>query len=152
MMEWHEAWSRNNDPCGTISDWCCHVCGRASSTEPNVILLCDGEGCDDAYHLQCLDPPLAEVPEGNWFCPTCERKEPRGNEPRAEAADAPPVEEGGGVPACRGWKRRKSTWPCLRTERTVRRNRTGVPRRQAYCGVAGNGATCVGFVASPTLW
>ena len=24
------------------------------------------------YHLECLEPPLDEVPEGNWYCPQCE--------------------------------------------------------------------------------
>jgi hypothetical protein len=23
------------------------------------------------YHLDCLTPPLAAVPEGNWYCPHC---------------------------------------------------------------------------------
>ena len=30
--------------------------------------------CDFPYHLECLDPPLSEVPEGEWFCPKCEQK------------------------------------------------------------------------------
>ena len=28
-------------------------------------------GCERAYHLGCLKPPLAEIPEGDWFCPLC---------------------------------------------------------------------------------
>lgn len=28
--------------------------------------------CDNPYHLQCLDPPLDAVPDGEWFCPDCE--------------------------------------------------------------------------------
>jgi hypothetical protein len=31
--------------------------------------LCDI--CDGEYHLDCLAPPLEEVPTGDWFCPTC---------------------------------------------------------------------------------
>lgn len=30
--------------------------------------------CDNPYHIQCLDPPLAAVPEGDWFCPDCEEE------------------------------------------------------------------------------
>jgi hypothetical protein len=30
--------------------------------------------CDFPYHLECLDPPLSAVPEGEWFCPKCEQK------------------------------------------------------------------------------
>ena len=29
------------------------------------MLLCDG--CDDAYHMFCLDPPLRSIPEGDWY-------------------------------------------------------------------------------------
>ena len=33
------------------------------------LLLCDG--CDGAYHTFCLNPPLDEIPETDWFCETC---------------------------------------------------------------------------------
>ena len=33
------------------------------------LLLCDG--CDAEAHLYCLDPPLAAVPQGEWFCACC---------------------------------------------------------------------------------
>mmetsp|Transcript_12890 Transcript_12890/g.19327 ORF Transcript_12890/g.19327 Transcript_12890/m.19327 type:complete len:422 (-) Transcript_12890:155-1420(-) len=33
------------------------------------LLCCDG--CVNAYHLGCLNPPLKEVPQGKWFCPEC---------------------------------------------------------------------------------
>jgi len=32
-------------------------------------LACDK--CDSPYHLGCLDPPLTDVPKGEWFCPEC---------------------------------------------------------------------------------
>jgi hypothetical protein len=35
-------------------------------------LLCDG--CNDEYHMFCLDPPLSTVPKGKWFCPKCKEK------------------------------------------------------------------------------
>ena len=35
------------------------------------MLLCDSVGCGGAYHLQCLTPVLATVPEGTWFCREC---------------------------------------------------------------------------------
>jgi uncharacterized Zn finger protein (UPF0148 family) len=46
------------------------VCSK--SDRPDVLLLCDG--CDDAYHLECLRPILLFVPNGDWFCPLCEHK------------------------------------------------------------------------------
>jgi len=46
----------------------CKVCRRGTSAE--ALLLCDK--CDGGYHMQCLDPPLKAVPEGDWFCPKCD--------------------------------------------------------------------------------
>ncbi|KAK1292587.1 Methyl-CpG-binding domain-containing protein 9 [Acorus calamus] len=45
----------------------CKVCGidRADSS----VLLCDT--CDSEYHTYCLNPPLARVPKGDWYCPSC---------------------------------------------------------------------------------
>ncbi|KAF8991061.1 regulator of chromosome condensation 1/beta-lactamase-inhibitor protein II [Cyathus striatus] len=44
----------------------CAKCGKDDG-DP---LACDK--CDAPWHLQCLDPPLPSVPEGEWFCPYCE--------------------------------------------------------------------------------
>lgn len=46
----------------------CVVCLRASN--PATMLMCDG--CDyGCHHMECLDPPLDTLPEGDWFCPQC---------------------------------------------------------------------------------
>ncbi|XP_037018932.2 PHD and RING finger domain-containing protein 1 isoform X2 [Artibeus jamaicensis] len=45
----------------------CEVCGR--SDREDRLLLCDS--CDAGYHMECLDPPLQEVPVDEWFCPEC---------------------------------------------------------------------------------
>eukprot|EP00540_Astrosyne_radiata_P017955 CAMPEP_0116830624 /NCGR_PEP_ID=MMETSP0418-20121206/4864_1 /TAXON_ID=1158023 /ORGANISM="Astrosyne radiata, Strain 13vi08-1A" /LENGTH=343 /DNA_ID=CAMNT_0004459743 /DNA_START=27 /DNA_END=1058 /DNA_ORIENTATION=+ len=42
----------------------CGVCGDGGS-----LLICDG--CEGEYHMACLQPPLANVPEGNWECDDC---------------------------------------------------------------------------------
>jgi len=34
-------------------------------------LACDK--CDNPYHHTCLNPPLAAIPDGEWFCPDCAR-------------------------------------------------------------------------------
>jgi hypothetical protein len=46
--------------------------------------------CDKAYHHTCLTPPLAAIPDGEWFCPECVRHPgaPIGN--AAAATYAPP--------------------------------------------------------------
>ncbi|XP_033117513.1 E3 ubiquitin-protein ligase UHRF1-like [Anneissia japonica] len=46
----------------------CHNCG--GKDDPDKQLMCDE--CDMAYHLYCLDPPLAELPDvEEWYCPLC---------------------------------------------------------------------------------
>lgn len=84
----------------------CLVCGKhpaageddvAEDDNGGVALEC--EKCEAPYHLKCLDPPLDDVPEGEWFCVTCEREEADdqvgialGGGPDAEVDDAVPVE------------------------------------------------------------
>ncbi|KAG8854820.1 hypothetical protein FRB96_007349 [Tulasnella sp. 330] len=46
----------------------CVVCSEELG-EDELELEC--EKCDYPYHLKCLDPPLTEVPEGEWFCKRC---------------------------------------------------------------------------------
>ncbi|KAL7241003.1 hypothetical protein ACSBR2_006598 [Camellia fascicularis] len=45
----------------------CKVCGL--DKDDDNVLLCDT--CDSEYHTYCLNPPLARIPEGNWYCPSC---------------------------------------------------------------------------------
>lgn len=57
---------------------------KAMKAEPDVCIVCqDGgtlvlcDGCSNAYHMGCLDPPLKEIPEGFWFCPQCVTPKPK---------------------------------------------------------------------------
>ncbi|XP_063075726.1 histone-lysine N-methyltransferase 2C isoform X2 [Engraulis encrasicolus] len=45
----------------------CEACGQA--TDPARLLLCDD--CDISYHTYCLDPPLQNIPNGEWKCRWC---------------------------------------------------------------------------------
>ncbi|KAK7110903.1 E3 ubiquitin-protein ligase UHRF1-like [Littorina saxatilis] len=50
----------------------CCVCG--GKNDPEKQLMCDE--CDNAYHLECLNPPLTSVPDDDdWYCPECKRDE-----------------------------------------------------------------------------
>nr|XP_010921524.1 BRCT domain-containing protein At4g02110 [Elaeis guineensis] len=57
----------NND------DLSCSVCGSRDRGE--VMLICGDEGgtvgCGIGTHIDCCDPPLDEVPDGDWFCSKC---------------------------------------------------------------------------------
>lgn len=46
----------------------CRVCGNCPQ-EGEDMLECDT--CLGGFHLGCLDPPLEEVPEGDWNCSAC---------------------------------------------------------------------------------
>jgi len=54
-------------------DAICTTCGEGWWVEGNWMLLCDGPGCERAFHTKCLRPALDAVPEGEWLCPTCAR-------------------------------------------------------------------------------
>ncbi|XP_030376506.1 uncharacterized protein LOC115625553 isoform X2 [Scaptodrosophila lebanonensis] len=45
----------------------CEICN--SPDREDVMLLCDS--CNQGYHMDCLDPPLLEIPEGSWYCDNC---------------------------------------------------------------------------------
>jgi hypothetical protein len=53
-----------------FADLVCLQCGSGDHVE--LMLLCDGEGCEGAYHTFCLSPPLPAVPDGDWYCVACD--------------------------------------------------------------------------------
>lgn len=57
----------DDEKSGTCCFCACRVCFFKSDKLNTV--LCDI--CDGEYHLDCLVPPLEEVPKDDWFCPTC---------------------------------------------------------------------------------
>ena len=56
-----------------LANTVCFECGDCEETKGNLILLCDGDGCNRAYHMACLNPPMQRLPwkNRNWFCPNC---------------------------------------------------------------------------------
>ncbi|XP_038998340.1 methyl-CpG-binding domain-containing protein 9-like [Hibiscus syriacus] len=59
--------STNDIPKAPWDEGVCKVCGI--DKDDDSVLLCDT--CDAEYHTYCLSPPLARIPEGNWYCPAC---------------------------------------------------------------------------------
>ena len=43
----------------------CYICGRSGRAGP--LVSCDF--CPLSFHLDCLDPPLSEIPRDVWMCP-----------------------------------------------------------------------------------
>jgi topoisomerase (DNA) II binding protein 1 len=57
---------------GDVDETRCSVCGLTDRED--VMLLCgddNGNGCGIAMHIDCCNPPLAEVPTNDWFCSQC---------------------------------------------------------------------------------
>ncbi|XP_012736801.1 chromodomain-helicase-DNA-binding protein 5 isoform X3 [Fundulus heteroclitus] len=55
------------DPAGEEEDdhmEFCRVC-----KDGGELLCCDT--CPSSYHIHCLNPPLPEIPNGEWLCPRC---------------------------------------------------------------------------------
>ncbi|CAG8617791.1 15662_t:CDS:2, partial [Racocetra fulgida] len=49
-----------------LCEYCgCSVCKRKG--DRGHILLCDGP-CGKNFHTRCLNPPLARIPPGKWYC------------------------------------------------------------------------------------
>ncbi|EQC40933.1 hypothetical protein SDRG_01996 [Saprolegnia diclina VS20] len=57
-------------PVGAATPIGCEICHENNAHEQ--MLLCDNN-CGHEYHLFCLNPPLEDIPEGDWFCPSCEQ-------------------------------------------------------------------------------
>jgi len=49
----------------------CQYCGGKES--PETQLFC--EECQYTTHMTCLDPPLTQIPEGDFYCPECNLSE-----------------------------------------------------------------------------
>nr|XP_029531966.1 chromodomain-helicase-DNA-binding protein 5-like isoform X3 [Oncorhynchus nerka] len=49
----------------------CRVC-----KDGGELLCCDT--CPSSYHIHCLNPPLPEIPNGEWLCPRCLCPPPKG--------------------------------------------------------------------------
>jgi PHD-finger len=56
----------------------CCVCLKGECSDENDLLMCDGNGCFRAYHMECVHPHVSpdtaaeEHADDDWFCPLCE--------------------------------------------------------------------------------
>lgn len=56
----------------------CDICKtNYENEEDDELLLCDS--CNNGFHLNCLEPKLSQVPDGDWYCPDCITKQSQDN-------------------------------------------------------------------------
>jgi PHD-finger len=67
-----------NDDGISLDELKCCVCLKGECSDENDLLLCDGNGCFRAYHMECLHPHVSpetaaeDHADDDWFCPLCE--------------------------------------------------------------------------------
>ena len=54
-----------------FEDTSCEIC--ECNHDEATMLLCDERSCNRGFHMACLNPPLFDVPDGEWVCPTCRK-------------------------------------------------------------------------------
>jgi len=69
----------------------CTTCGGGEDEEK--MLLCDGPGCENAYHMYCLSIPISAIPEGDWYCDECLEARREEEERRRRIAAGEKLEE-----------------------------------------------------------
>jgi hypothetical protein len=67
LLDWVLAPEDKRPPLDLLDDDLC-VEPHASDLE-STVLLCDG--CEGNYNISRLNPPLHEIPKGDWYCPRC---------------------------------------------------------------------------------
>jgi hypothetical protein len=67
LLDWVLAPEDKRPPLDLLDDDLC-VEPHSSDLE-STVLLCDG--CEGNYNISRLDPPLHEIPKGDWYCPRC---------------------------------------------------------------------------------
>jgi len=51
----------------------CKICTKCQDQgDAANLLFCDA--CDKGYHMDCLDPPLDDMPTGSWVCQECDNE------------------------------------------------------------------------------
>ena len=48
----------------------CCVCGDDIAFDNNLLVYCDGVGCQVAVHQGCYG--IVNIPDGDWYCKRCE--------------------------------------------------------------------------------
>lgn len=103
----------------------CEVCSHTDREDQ--MLLCDG--CNRGYHMDCLSPPLTEIPESSWYCDYCFASDESNDEDEVNQLIA--EMEVVGVPETRMRVRRVENPPRITRTRQSERIRASILNRIA---------------------
>jgi len=67
LLDWVLAPKDKITPLGDLDDDRCVEFHE--SDDESLVLLCDG--CEGKFNMGRLDPPITDVPKGDWYCPRC---------------------------------------------------------------------------------
>lgn len=103
----------------------CEICSHGDREDR--MLLCDD--CNLGYHMDCLNPPLAEVPSGSWYCDNCFASESSGDDDINQLIEE--LETEIGIPETRLRVRRVEDQPRITRTRQSERIRASILSRIA---------------------
>lgn len=72
VLEFRERYLRWVNPKSRPWEHTCRQCDGKCGTPDDKMVLCDH--CDAMYGMECLSPPLTNLPQGIWHCPDCKPK------------------------------------------------------------------------------
>jgi hypothetical protein len=55
-----------------LEDMICLICHYTYDDDDVKLIICDG--CNEGFHIYCLDPPFEQIPEDAFFCKDCINK------------------------------------------------------------------------------
>lgn len=67
VLSYQDATVYMHEPIARPWETSCRVC--ESNDDEDKMILCDH--CDAAFHIYCVTPKMAKVPEGSWVCQRC---------------------------------------------------------------------------------
>jgi hypothetical protein len=80
-MVYYYNWKRTRATYSSMkAEWKSDYC--AICDDGGDLIVCDK--CHRPYHMECLDPPVKRIPQGEWHCPRCKAPTPQvdGDRPR----------------------------------------------------------------------
>ncbi|GIY66254.1 bromodomain adjacent to zinc finger domain protein 2B [Caerostris extrusa] len=114
-------------------DWYCFECLN-KATGDNVCVICGTKGklvecetCPKTFHLNCLEPPLAKMPKGKWYCSGCNLTRPKKSKKSNANKEKEPPKDAKETPEKPSKKAESSTTPKAKAEKKKKEEKKKEP-------------------------